>query len=509
MAKLKQASRALPAADPFHAKSKRKLPDVGFTEGAHPKRQQHAHVMPQEVVAQPQSDSPESISFFFKKMLHGARVFCGDEIMEPVLGKHRFENTKNNPTQFLLQILSRSIGDALIKKLKKFPEDTKQKILQAVIADVKNAVTLDPVKPKPFQVKALFIGLKALALHRYAAALWQVGKKKDAERLAENAEVAYHVYVHPSAKIEPGVFFDHAFGIYIGENVKIGSGNYILHGTKIKNDAEIGKNVKIGCDATIAKGTQVGDNALIAAGASVMGNVDKDQTVVGFYDGTAQYKTALGKIVKPVQRRLLLKENSEINKANFVKLLTRELSYNPNIDNILYGLIDEHLSKKYLSQVRNPHSEGEQALAAVRVAQALWQKAEKRSGENRTTFINRALWLQGRNAEVYRVDVHPAARFGKNVLFPDQIEKGIVVGSTATVGNNVEFNDGVTLGMANFNDEGDRHPKIADNVYLGENSMVLGNIKVEEGATVYPNSTVVKPVPAGASVAGRPAQSVS
>lgn len=56
--------------------------------------------------------------------------------------------------------------------------------------------------------------------------------------------------------------------------------------------------------------------------------------------------------------------------------------------------------------------------------------------------------------------------------------------------------------------DGDRHPKISDNVLIGAGATILGNITVGKGAMVASGSLVLKPVPSKTMVAGSPAKEV-
>ncbi len=58
-----------------------------------------------------------------------------------------------------------------------------------------------------------------------------------------------------------------------------------------------------------------------------------------------------------------------------------------------------------------------------------------------------------------------------------------MIGETAKVGNNVSLLQGVTLGGTGKED-GDRHPKISDNVLIGASATILGNIRIGKGAQV-------------------------
>ena len=139
---------------------------------------------------------------------------------------------------------------------------------------------------------------------------------------------------------------------------------------------------------------------------------------------------------------------------------------------------------------------GFQALQGHRVAHWLW-------GQGRDTL---AFHLQSRMSELFQIDIHPAARMGSG-LFLDH-GTGIVIGETAVVGDEVSMLHAVTLGGTGA-ERGDRHPKIGRGVLLGAGAKVLGNIVVGDYAKVASGSVVLKPVPAGCTVAGVPARLVN
>ena len=139
---------------------------------------------------------------------------------------------------------------------------------------------------------------------------------------------------------------------------------------------------------------------------------------------------------------------------------------------------------------------GYQALQAWRVAHWLWE-------QGRDTL---AFHFQSRISELFQVDIHPAAKIGKGV-FVDH-GTGIVIGETAVVGDEVSMLHAVTLGGTGA-ERGDRHPKIGKGVLLGAGAKILGNITVGDNAKVASGSVVLKPVPAGCTVAGVPARTVN
>ena len=103
------------------------------------------------------------------------------------------------------------------------------------------------------------------------------------------------------------------------------------------------------------------------------------------------------------------------------------------------------------------------------------------------------------------VDIHPGARLGRR-LFIDHAT-GVVIGETAIVGDDVTMYQGVTLGGTG-KQQGKRHPTICNNVYVGNNANVLGNVTVGENSRVGAGSVVLADVPPNSTVVGVPAHIV-
>ena len=110
--------------------------------------------------------------------------------------------------------------------------------------------------------------------------------------------------------------------------------------------------------------------------------------------------------------------------------------------------------------------------------------------------------LQSEMADVYGVDIHPGARFGRGLTIDHAT--GVVIGATAVLGSDLYILHGTTLGATGKpTPEGvQRHPTLGDGVTLGAGSTVLGDISVGDGCTVGAAAIVTKDVPAGATVVG-------
>jgi len=138
---------------------------------------------------------------------------------------------------------------------------------------------------------------------------------------------------------------------------------------------------------------------------------------------------------------------------------------------------------------------GFQAVQAYRVGNWLWKQGRK----------DMAYYMQMRVSEVFGVDIHPAAKIGKGIMIDHA--HSIVIGETATVGDNVSMLHSVTLGGTGKEEE-KRHPTIGCGVLIGAGAKVLGNIKVGNCSRVAAGSVVLQDVPDKKTVAGVPARIV-
>ena len=138
---------------------------------------------------------------------------------------------------------------------------------------------------------------------------------------------------------------------------------------------------------------------------------------------------------------------------------------------------------------------GFHAIQTHRLAHFLWHKG-------REDF---ALYLQGRASEVYQCDINPQSVMGRGIFIDHAT--GLVIGETASVGDNVSILHGVTLGGTG-KESGNRHPDVCDGVLIGAGATILGNITIGQSARVAAGSLVLKPVPERSTVAGIPAKVV-
>lgn len=82
---------------------------------------------------------------------------------------------------------------------------------------------------------------------------------------------------------------------------------------------------------------------------------------------------------------------------------------------------------------------------------------------------------------------------------------GIVINPNAKIGDNCNINQGVTIGAEN---RGDRKgaPAIGNKVWIGANSVVVGNITIGDNVLIAPLTLVNFDVPSNSIVIGNPAR---
>lgn len=139
---------------------------------------------------------------------------------------------------------------------------------------------------------------------------------------------------------------------------------------------------------------------------------------------------------------------------------------------------------------------GLHAVVMHRWARVLWNQGLETFGR----------WVSQLARFLTGIEIHPAATIGER-LFIDH-GMGVVIGSTAVVGDDVTLYQGVTLGGTSLERGVKRHPTLGNNVIVGAGAHILGPITVDDGARVGANAVVLHDVPQGASMVGIPAKPV-
>lgn len=116
-------------------------------------------------------------------------------------------------------------------------------------------------------------------------------------------------------------------------------------------------------------------------------------------------------------------------------------------------------------------------------------------------YIHKLFFLARLNSQLGRfftgIEIHPGAKIGRRFFIDHGM--GIVIGETATIGNDCTMYHNATLGGTG-KDKYKRHPDIGNNVMIGAGAKVLGPIKIGNNVKIGANSTVLKNIPDDATV---------
>lgn len=82
-----------------------------------------------------------------------------------------------------------------------------------------------------------------------------------------------------------------------------------------------------------------------------------------------------------------------------------------------------------------------------------------------------------------------------------------MIGETAIIGDDVTLFHGVTLGGTG-KEKGKRHPTIGNDVFIGCDAKILGNITIGSHTKVGANAVVLTDIPSNATVVGMPGKVV-
>ncbi len=139
-------------------------------------------------------------------------------------------------------------------------------------SDLRAAFEGDPSARSIDEIVFCFPGFAAIARHRLAHELYDLGVTMIARIIAEDAHSATGIDIHPGARIGERFFIDHGTGVVIGETAIIGR-NVRLHqavtlGAKRFEAAESGALAK-----NYPRHPIVEDDVVIYAGATVLGRV--------------------------------------------------------------------------------------------------------------------------------------------------------------------------------------------------------------------------------------------
>lgn len=114
-------------------------------------------------------------------------------------------------------------------------------------------------------------------------------------------------------------------------------------------------------------------------------------------------------------------------------------------------------------------------------------------------MIYKLLWKISK--VLYLCELPLETKLGRGIYFGHPYS--ITINSRCTIGNNCNIYKGVTIGQEN---RGKRKgaPIIGNNVYIGANSSIVGNVKIGDNVLIAPNTFVNCDIPSNSIVFGNP-----
>lgn len=161
--------------------------------------------------------------------------------------------------------------------------------IKATLTSIKQR---DPAARSLWEVALLYPGVRALAFHRVANALWRGGFRFLGRLVSEIGRWLSGIEIHPGAAIGHRLFIDHGTGVVIGETAVIGNDVTLYHGVTLggiaATHAQTGRRhpivedgAIIGAGAQVLGAITVGRGARIGANAVALKDVPPGVTVVG------------------------------------------------------------------------------------------------------------------------------------------------------------------------------------------------------------------------------------
>jgi serine O-acetyltransferase len=111
--------------------------------------------------------------------------------------------------------------------------------------------------------------------------------------------------------------------------------------------------------------------------------------------------------------------------------------------------------------------------------------------KNRFLFCFFFLWLRHLKVK-YGIDISYRTKIGKGFYIGHF--GGIVIHGDAVIGENCNVSQGMTIGVSNYG-KNIGVPTIGNNVFIGPNSGVFGNITIGNNVTIGANTVVTTSVP--------------
>lgn len=141
-----------------------------------------------------------------------------------------------------------------------------------LVSDFHAAFRGDPAAESLAEIVLCYRGTLAIIYHRFAHQLHATGARLIGRLIADIAQAATAIDIHPAARIGESFFIDHGAGVVIGQTAVIG------RNVRLYQAVTLGaKRFEELADGSLAKGQPrhpvIEDNVVIYAGATILGRV--------------------------------------------------------------------------------------------------------------------------------------------------------------------------------------------------------------------------------------------
>lgn len=161
---------------------------------------------------------------------------------------------------------------------------------QLIKEDFSQPIKNDPALNSKFELFFNYPGVWALINYRFAHKLYTKGFKLIARMIMGVTQFITNIDLHPAAKVGRRVFFDHAFGLVIGETAIVEDDVLIYQGVTlggvtldrgVKRHPTVKSGSVIGAGAKVLGDITIGHNCRIGSNSVVVKDVPDDSTAVG------------------------------------------------------------------------------------------------------------------------------------------------------------------------------------------------------------------------------------
>lgn len=163
-------------------------------------------------------------------------------------------------------------------------------IWQIIKEDFSQPIKNDPALNSKFELIFNYPGVWALVNYRFAHKLYINNFKLLSRVIMGFTQFVTNIDLHPAAKVGRRVFFDHAFGLVIGETAIVGDDVLIYQGVTLggvnlnrgeKRHPTILSGAVIGAGAKVLGDITIGHNSRIGSNSVVVRDVPDETTAVG------------------------------------------------------------------------------------------------------------------------------------------------------------------------------------------------------------------------------------